>query len=171
MLHMRNKPIVIDRNFRFGPIFKDLQLKGLDTSLFYSRPHRLLRPDDSGTSRIFNTKDNFKISLDVQQFKPNELSVKIVDDFLVVEGKHGEQTDEYGLVSRQFTRRYRLPPDVDVQALQCSLSSDGVLQIDAPKKPPVLGSERIVPIIATRKPSTPLSSPVQPEKKKPKVQN
>uniref|UniRef100_A0A1B6JCU8 SHSP domain-containing protein n=1 Tax=Homalodisca liturata TaxID=320908 RepID=A0A1B6JCU8_9HEMI len=160
ILHMMNKPIFLDRNF--GSL--------ISSPFFYSRPHRLVSPEQSGTSKILTDKNNFRISLDVQQFKPNELSVKVVDDFVVIEGKHGEQTDDYGLVSRQFTRRYRLPPDVDAEALQSSLSSDGVLQVEAPKKPPVQGSERIVPIVATRKPSTPLSSPLQPEKKA-KIQN
>lgn len=47
--------------------------------------------------------------LDVQQFKPNEISVKTTDKEITVEGKHEEQTDEHGQVYRHFIRRYALP--------------------------------------------------------------
>lgn len=54
-------------------------------------------------------KERFQVNLDVQQFGPHEISVKTVDDFIVVEGKHEERQDEHGFVSRQFVRRYQLP--------------------------------------------------------------
>jgi crystallin alpha B len=50
--------------------------------------------------------------LDVQQFKPDELTVKTVNDYVVVEGKHEERQDEHGFISRQFQRRYKLPNDI-----------------------------------------------------------
>jgi crystallin alpha B len=31
-------------------------------------------------------KDKFHVALDVQQFKPDEINVKVVDDYVVVEG-------------------------------------------------------------------------------------
>lgn len=70
----------------------------------------------------------------MQQFKPEEIKVKVVDDFIVVEGKHEERQDKHGYISRQFTRRYKLPPNVNLEAVKSSLSSDGVLSIAAPKK-------------------------------------
>ncbi|XP_060519418.1 protein lethal(2)essential for life-like [Cylas formicarius] len=80
-------------------------------------------------------KDKFQVHVDVQQFKPNEISVKLNDDNTVtVEGKHEERQDEHGYVARSFVRRYQLPDDVDVEKLASKLSSDGVLTISAPKK-------------------------------------
>lgn len=52
----------------------------------------------------------------------------------MVEGKHEERQDKHGYISRQFTRRYKLPPNVNLEAVKSSLSSDGVLSIAAPKK-------------------------------------
>ena len=74
------------------------------------------------------------MNLDVQQFKPEEMTVKMVDDFVVVEGKHEERQDEHGYISRQFQRRYKLPSDIDPASVVSQLSSDGVLTITAPKK-------------------------------------
>jgi crystallin alpha B len=90
----------------------------------------------------------------VQQFKPEELTVKMVDDFVVVDGKHEERQDEHGYVTRQFQRRYKLPSDVDPETVVSQLSSDGVLTISAPKKAlPPSGNERVIPITQTQAPA------------------
>lgn len=67
-----------------------------------------LQKQDSGSTLNIN-EEKFEVILDVQQFSPNEISVKITDKFVVVEAKHEEKQDEHGFVSRQFTRRYLLP--------------------------------------------------------------
>ena len=72
--------------------------------------------------------------LDVQQFAPEEIVVKTVDNSLIVEAKHSEKQDEHGFVSRHFVRRYVLPSTHDVTNVTSTLSSDGVLTITAPKK-------------------------------------
>ena len=95
-----------------------------------------------------------KINLDVKQFKPEELNVKVVDGYVVVEGKHEERQDEHGFISRQFSRRYKLPDNVDPATVSSSLSSDGVLMVSAPKKAlPPPSNERSVPITHTQKPA------------------
>ena len=78
-------------------------------------------------------KDGFQVCMDVGQFKPSELSVKVVDNSIVVEGKHEEREDEHGFISRQFTRRYVLPQGYDPNKVASTLSSDGVLTVSIPK--------------------------------------
>lgn len=75
-----------------------------------------------------------QVILDVQQFSPEEITVKTVGNNVIVEAKHEERQDEHGYVSRHFVRRYALPPSHDVINVTSSLSSDGVLTITAPKK-------------------------------------
>lgn len=76
-----------------------------------------------------------QVILDVQQFLPEEITVKTVgNNNIIVEAKHEERQDEHGFVSRHFVRRYVLPPSHDVINITSSLSSDGVLTITAPKK-------------------------------------
>ncbi|XP_017464919.1 PREDICTED: heat shock protein 23-like [Rhagoletis zephyria] len=78
-------------------------------------------------------KDGFQVSMDVAHFKPSELNVKVVDNTVVVEGKHEEREDEHGYISRNFVRRYILPKGYDASNVMGSLSSDGVLTVVAPK--------------------------------------
>ncbi|CAG0919982.1 unnamed protein product [Notodromas monacha] len=76
-----------------------------------------------------------EVILDVKQFKPEEVNVKTLDKFVVIEGNHEEKEDEHGSsIERHFVRKYLLPEGVKPESVSCSLSSDGVLSISAPKQ-------------------------------------
>lgn len=112
----------------------------------------MLKADNGSTVKL--DKDKFEVILDVQQFSPNEINVKITDDkYLVVEGKHEEKQDEHGYISRHFCRRYKLPDETNPEEVKSALSSDGLLTLTAPLKalPPSNG-ERAIPITHTGKP-------------------
>ncbi|ODM92109.1 Alpha-crystallin B chain [Orchesella cincta] len=105
------------------------------------------------SQRAEEKKDRFEIKMDVQQFAPEELDVKMVENCLVVEGKHEEKQDEHGYISRHFVRRYKLPEDVKPETITCNLSSDGVLFMSAPRMIEQKLTERAVPINFTGKPA------------------
>lgn len=78
-------------------------------------------------------KDGFQVSLDVQHFYPNEITVKTVENNIIeVEGKHDAKEDQHGEIYRHFIRRYTLPEGYDVKDVISTLSSDGVLTVRAP---------------------------------------
>lgn len=79
-------------------------------------------------------EDGFQISLDVEQFSPNEITVKAVDNVVTVEGRHEEKEDDYGSVTRHFQRKYSLPACIEVADLVTTLSSDGILTLKAHKR-------------------------------------
>lgn len=143
LLEELSQPIVYDQHFGLGLLDDDLYFRPQNYGFnnrhpllvkAYQRPCRPSSPSQSGLSHIQNDQNNFKVNLDVQQFKPEEVSVKVVDGYVVVDGKHEERSDEHGFISRQFTRRYKLPDNVDAAAITSTLSSDGVLSFGAPKK-------------------------------------
>ncbi|XP_046398226.1 alpha-crystallin A chain-like [Ischnura elegans] len=118
----------------FGSSFNDcLRTRIMPPTLDFHEPWGKISSEYSGTSSVTMDEDGFKIVMDVQHFKPEEITVEQVDDSVVVEGKHEETKDEHGFVSRHFVRRYALPQGVDRQSLKSTLSSDGVLTITAPK--------------------------------------
>ncbi|KAH8302783.1 hypothetical protein KR044_010735 [Drosophila immigrans] len=96
-------------------------------------------------------KDGFQVCMDVAQFKPSELSVKVVDKTVIVEGKHEEREDGHGMIQRHFVRKYTLPKEYDGNEVVSTVSSDGVLTLKAP--PPAdkeqAKQERIVQIQQT----------------------
>lgn len=100
-------------------------------------------------------KNAFEVCIDVQHFKPEEISVKVEKNSILVTAKHEEKQDEQGFISRQFTRRYDLPSGCKSENVQSSLSSDGILSITC-AAPAVESAEgREVPIKQTHLPAQP----------------
>lgn len=104
---------------------------------------------------LTNDSERFCLRLDVGHFDSDDLEVKTVDNQVVIRGKHGERTDELGVISREFTRKCTLPKDVQPETVKCSITADGFLIIEAPKrsdKPQ--GHERVVPITVVENSTT-----------------
>ncbi|XP_075161708.1 uncharacterized protein LOC142234462 [Haematobia irritans] len=103
-------------------------------------------------------KNGFQVSMNVKQFAPNELSVKTIDNCIVVEGRHDDKEDGHGVISRHFVRKYMLPKGYDPKDVLSTLSSDGILTVKAPPPPPPSAkndesNERIVEIQPTPGPT------------------
>lgn len=115
------------------------------------RPRYLMRKNKAeGKGKSAVGKDGFQVCMDVQEFAPNEITVKTVGNAVLVEGKHEERQDEHGYISRQFSRRYTLPEGYNAKDVVTQLSSDGVLTVKAPpEQKAVEGSVRVVPIQQT----------------------
>lgn len=73
--------------------------------------------------------DKFQVMVDVSHFTPEEISVKTVDNTVVVTAKHEDRADDFGYISRQFSRKYLLPADIDPTTVSSSLSAEGILTI------------------------------------------
>src|SRR5690625_2395721 len=106
-------------------------------------PHSPVVPTEASTHPLANVppqagrqivtpqpaNDKYQIMVDVSHFAPEEISVKMVDQTIVVTGKHEDKADNFGYVSRQFSRKYLLPSDVEPETVSSTLSADGILTI------------------------------------------
>lgn len=88
----------------------------------------------------------FTAAFDVSLFKPEDITVKLVERDIVVEGKHEEREDEHGFIARQFTRRITIPKEFDTETVTTYLSNDGKMTIKAFKPKPADPQERFIPI-------------------------
>lgn len=77
----------------------------------------------------------FCMSFDVRQYDPAEVAVRCEEGSLVVEAKHLEHDGSGAKVAREFQRRIQLPRDVDPVKLTSTLSTDGILTVEAPVPP------------------------------------
>ncbi|XP_048416527.2 heat shock protein 30-like [Stegostoma tigrinum] len=114
--------------------------------------------------------DGFSVSLNVQDFPPEELKVKVFGRKVLVTGKHEKKCDDgsgsYKYKYEMFRREFQLPEDVDAEALRCCLSQDGQLKVQAPSLALPAVNERIVPInITSDTTTTPRLIPDQEAKK------
>jgi HSP20 family molecular chaperone IbpA len=99
--------------------------------------------------KVDSQTDIFQVAFDVQSFKPEEINVKVKGREIMVEGKHEDRVEgDMGFVSRQFTRRFTLPDDFDIETVSTLLSIDGKMTIKAlkPQPPAVETKERVIPI-------------------------
>lgn len=127
---------------------------GLKSPKYYRPWDELLHKGERGVSTVLANRDKFHVDLDVQQFAPEEINVKVVDRFVTVEASHEEREDEHGWISRQFTRKYIIPEQCDIDQVSSKLSSDGILSIIVPRKQKLTSdSGRVINIEQTGKPS------------------
>lgn len=140
---------IFDQNFGEGLQESDLM------SPYWWRPPVTRTPSwaEVGLSEYKVDKNTFSVHLDVKHFSPEELNVKVVNDFVEVHAKHEEVQDEHGFVSREFHRRYKIPEGVDVAALTSSLSPERVLSVSAPMRSIKPAEERTIPIAFQDKPA------------------
>ncbi|XP_056397858.1 alpha-crystallin B chain [Hyla sarda] len=136
----------------FGDHLQESDLFPSVLSPFYYRFPFLRLPSwiESGLSELRLEKDKFCVNLDVKHFSPEELKVKVVGDFIEIQGKHEERQDDHGYVSRDFQRKYKIPADVDPLSITSSLSPDGVLTVTGPRKMSDV-PERSIPITREEK--------------------
>lgn len=164
---------ILDQHFGLGLAHDDIfQPLHLNNRVLTRTPAGYLRNWRSGAahqdtgSTVSLDKDKFKASLDVQQFKPEEITVKLTgDNVLTIEGKHEEKEDEHGYISRHFVRRYVLPKNCHVDKVQSSLSSDGVLTITAPTIEKMEVEHKSIPITQTGEPAKQQAAPAVEQKK------
>ncbi|XP_027195163.2 protein lethal(2)essential for life-like [Dermatophagoides pteronyssinus] len=115
---------------------------------------------------LIPANDKYQIMVDVSHFNPDEISVKMVDNAVIVTGKHEDKADNYGYVSRQFSRKYLLPADVEPESVTSTLSADGILSIQAPRKPLQITDDtagRSVPIAISNQSLSPALNLVPPQ--------
>eukprot|EP00062_Callorhinchus_milii_P011705 gi/632957925/ref/XP_007894749.1/ PREDICTED: heat shock protein beta-1 [Callorhinchus milii] len=123
----------------------------------------LTRQQSTGLSEIKVTSDTWKISLDVSHFAPEEITIKTKDNYVEINGKHEERQDEHGFISRCFTRKYLLPPNVDTGLINSSLSPSGVLAVEAPlPKAAIKSAEVTIPITYESKAQIGVQDPKKP---------
>lgn len=101
----------------------------------------------AGGMRTTRTEDgNLQVAVDVAQFKPEEVNVKLCDDNLVVEAKtESSENDSYHRA--EFKRWIKLPADVKHEAIKSTITPDNKLLIQVPMNKPIADSRsRNIPI-------------------------
>lgn len=98
--------------------------------------------------KVPEKKARFEVKLNVEGYKPEEMNIKLVDNSLIISGNH-EHTDESGTVTRNFTRTWNIPENVELEELACNFNAkDNTMNVSAPWRaplpPPV--TEKVIPI-------------------------
>ncbi|KAL7637235.1 UNVERIFIED_CONTAM: hypothetical protein RMT77_011947 [Armadillidium vulgare] len=101
--------------------------------------------DDMYASQAIHVTEKdgrFQVVVDVRDFNPTDLQVKVVDEKVILEGRYDKVSEDgKSSSSKAFYREFMLPPEADIDLISTALSRDGILTIRAPRKegipPPV----------------------------------
>jgi len=83
----------------------------------------LIRDDSDGKT--------LRLRFDVAQYRPEEVTVKTVDNRLLVYAKHEEKSPNRS-VFREYNQEFMLPHGTNPEYITSTLSVDGVLTVEAP---------------------------------------
>lgn len=109
---------------------------------------------DTQERQVQINKDGFKVCLDVQQFKSYEISVRVENNSIIIEGRHDKRPNVRGYIERKFTRRYDLSNEFKIRDVTSDLSSDGILTVKAyPAYPAIGATVKYIPVHQTFRPS------------------
>jgi len=76
----------------------------------------------------------FSMSFDVKDYDAEDISVTVEEQTMIVKATH--RTEKDGAVSvKEFSRKVDIPPEVDPEKLTSTLTSDGILTVEAPVPP------------------------------------
>jgi crystallin alpha B len=80
-------------------------------------------------------KDNyFRCAVDVADFSREEIKVSTLGHTLSIEAAHQEKDDGHGSITRQFSKKYVLPFDMDVGQASAFVSDKKILYVKIPPK-------------------------------------
>ncbi|XP_055334272.1 heat shock protein beta-1-like [Paramacrobiotus metropolitanus] len=86
-------------------------------------------------------------SFDVKGFRPEEITIKTVDNTLEIEARHDEARDG-GQISHAYKRTITIPAGIQAEELQGKLVDNGVLRVEAPYRAAALtDGSRMIPIM------------------------
>ncbi|CDW56837.1 HSP20 domain containing protein [Trichuris trichiura] len=83
-----------------------------------------------GPTEVINEKNRFAVNVDCSHFRPEEIEVKRANDRLVIHAKHNERMDPHGYISREFTRQYMIPKDIQEDTWNSHFSNNGILTVE-----------------------------------------
>ncbi|XP_006820756.1 heat shock protein 27-like [Saccoglossus kowalevskii] len=107
----------------------------------------------SVSSQSDSDDTHWEIMLDISRFEHSEIVVKGIENRVIVSAKHEDNENGYNFVSREFSRQYQLPSNVDPETVTSTLSHDGILTIRAPKMQRPPAKERIIPVELLKPPA------------------
>ncbi|XP_033113437.1 uncharacterized protein LOC117114019 [Anneissia japonica] len=89
---------------------------------------------------------SFQATMDLSEYSPQEIQVKVKDRTVTVNANHREANNQGGFTQRSYSRQYTLPDDVNPNMVKCFINEKGELAVEAPRFQPISTHDRVVPI-------------------------
>ncbi|KDR22816.1 stress-induced protein 1-like [Zootermopsis nevadensis] len=131
------------RRSDFGSVFRDLDrtFERLERDFIEHFPFRRFFPRSIPIQGVVQSGDLYRINIDVDGFKPEEISISLKENIITIQAKMERKAEDGNKLQQEFTREMSLPDNVDLSSLKTFLGIDGVLNIEASYKPDVKPKE------------------------------
>jgi len=82
---------------------------------------------------IKHEKDKLEISIDVREYRPDDLDVKVENNNLIISAKH-EIRENNEIRTKVFEQKFSLPPGINPESVRSNLTREGTLVVTATKE-------------------------------------
>lgn len=132
-------PVTVQsRNFWRAPsdiryLMKDLtrEMDRMEKEFFRNVPLRILAPRFLPIEGLEMKQDSYRVNIDVQGFKPEDIKMSLKDNVLKIEAKSDRKTEDGSRIQQAIVREFTLPEHVDPSTVKSLLHEDGILSIEA----------------------------------------
>lgn len=93
-------------------------------------------------SYLKTTTENFRINIDIKNYLPEELSIRMCDNIITIEGRH--ENGPLNTNVQHFLRRYHFSEGYDFDNAKSYMTLDGKLTIEMPKIDTTRQEDRII---------------------------
>lgn len=125
-------------------------LSSMDSLMTRYDPENWVRDSNRSSQDVVvrRTEDGgLQLALDVADFKPEDLKIKLVDDNHLVVEAVSETSGKDSYQKSHFKRWFRLPEDCKVEEIKSQLTEDKQLLVDLPTNKPLEAEKaRTIPI-------------------------
>lgn len=87
----------------------------------------------------------FSLKMNVKDFEQEHVKVKINNNRLVISAKH-ENPDGNGCVSREITREFLIPENIDIESMKAVVTEEGLLLVNGRVKGVTEELEKVIEI-------------------------
>lgn len=117
-------------------VFRDIDraMERFEKDMIDHFPFRRLLPRSIPIQGVIQRGDVYRVNVDVDGFKPEEINISMKENTLVIGAKMERKSEDGSKFQQEFTREMTLPEEVDLTTLKSFLGNDGVLSIEASYK-------------------------------------
>nr|CAD7406937.1 unnamed protein product [Timema cristinae] len=128
----------LTRNNDMKSLIRDMenQMERLERDLFRLNPfRRVVSPRFIPIQGQQSANNTYRVNLDVQGFKPEEINVSVKDKILTIKAKMERSSEDGSKYFQEVIREFTLPENVEQDTMKSYLTDEGVLTLEAECKP------------------------------------
>lgn len=120
---LKDQPMELDRTEEVKSNDKKVEPKNVNDKLVESNNNKA----------VVNSSKPTELSLRLNDYKPEDITVKVKDNQLTIKGKK-EKRSGSSYSCHQFERTFTLPKDCDRENILCSMDANGLIKLNIPHK-------------------------------------